>query len=288
MLAIPFYVFAWIASIVFGLEAIIGKLTSKHAIPNPWLFNFFWGLFVLIFTIPIALWNNVGIISHWENIFIASIFYALAGILYILLIYSFDVSVLAPLFNFRTVFGVLMGALFLSEILTTTQYILIGIIFISGMFLTLDEKFSLKSFFRWGMALAMAEMLVLALMSVFIKKAVAESGYWTTTLWVAIIAQVLILPTYLLFRKDIKKLSWKQIWPLILMSVAGTIGVLSSNRAYAENVSISTAITSIPFSMIMAFLFSVFAPKLLEKHTLKVYAIRFIAATIMLIAALRL
>jgi hypothetical protein len=40
--------------------------------------------------------------------------------------------------------------------------------------------------------------------------------------------------------------------------------------------------------MILAFLFSVFAPKLLEKHTMKVYAVRFAAAAVMIAAALKL
>jgi hypothetical protein len=40
--------------------------------------------------------------------------------------------------------------------------------------------------------------------------------------------------------------------------------------------------------MAIAFLFSVFAPQLLEKHTLKVYAVRFISAAIMIVAASQL
>lgn len=288
MVQTPFYVFAWIASITFGLEAIIGKFTSKYSISNPWLFNFLWSLGILVFTIPFALWNNVEIPSHWKNLLLASIFSALAGVLYILLLYKLDVSVLAPLFNFRTVFAVVLSIFFLREILTTNQYILIGVIFISGMFLTIDEKFTLRSFFRPVIALAMAEMVILAVMAVFINKSVAENGYWETTLWSNILIQLLLLFTFPFFKRDINRISVRQIGPSILMAAAGVIGVLAANKAYAANVSISTAIVSIPFSMIMAFLFSVFAPKLLEKHTLKVYAIRFIATAIIIIAALKL
>lgn len=288
MIQIPFYVFAWIASITFGVEAIIGKLTSKYSISNPWLFNFLWSLGILVFTIPFALWNGARVPTHWENLLIASIFSALAGILYILLLYKLDVSVLAPLFNFRTVFAVILSIFLLKEFLTTNQYILIAIVFISGMFLTIDENFTLRSFFRPVIALAMIEMVVLAIMAIFINKSVAENGYWGTTLGIAILGQLLLLFTVPLFKKDLGRISIKQIWPSTLMAATGVIGVLSSIKAYAANVSISTAIVSIPFSMIMAFLFSVFAPKLLEKHTLRVYAIRFVAVAIMIIAALKL
>jgi len=43
-----------------------------------------------------------------------------------------------------------------------------------------------------------------------------------------------------------------------------------------------------PFSMIFAFMFSVFAPKLLEKHTLKIYVIRFSSVAVMIWAAIQL
>lgn len=62
----PFYVFAWIASFSFGLVGIIGKLTSKYAISNTWLFNSLWMFFSLILTIPIALFNHVGVPTQWE------------------------------------------------------------------------------------------------------------------------------------------------------------------------------------------------------------------------------
>ncbi len=121
-----------------------------------------------------------------------------------------------------------------------------------------------------------------------IKKAIAETGYWNTTLWVTALTLVPLIFTIPFFHKDIGKIKTKQLSALILISFLGLIGTLSANKAYAANVGISSTIISLPFSMVMAFLFSVFAPKLLEKHTLKVYVIRFIAAAVMFIAALKL
>lgn len=283
-----YILFAWIASFMFGLEAIIGKLTSKYSISNPWMFNFVYSLAILIFTVPIALANHASLPVDWTVLSVATFYYTVTTIFYILAIYLLDISILAPLFNFRTVFSVLLGGLMLGQILTTPQYVLIAIIFISGYFVSLDEHYNLKSFISWPIAVAMAEMITLALMGVYINKSIAVNGYWSTTLWMPVLSQILLLFTLPLFKREVNKISGKQIGYLAVMALVSMGGILASNVAYTGNVGISSAIIGLPFSMVMAFLFAIFAPKLLEKHTNKVYAIRFAAAGVMLLAALRL
>ena len=117
----PFYVFAWIASIAYGFDIVMSKLTSKHAISNPWLFNFLWTFMVILFTLPPAFASHVGIPHDWSDILVAAFLGALASIFFVLALYKLDVSVLAPLFNFRSVFTVALGALFVCEILTQEQ-----------------------------------------------------------------------------------------------------------------------------------------------------------------------
>jgi len=281
-------IFAWAASFMFGVEAVTGKLTSKHSIQNPWLFNFFWALFIVLFTIPIALLSGAGIPKQWTSIIIASVFYATTTTLYVIALYKLDVSIIGSLYNFRTVITVVLGAIFLGEVLSVHQYILIGLIFVFGMFITIDERFTIKSFFKRGTAIALIGISFSALMAIFIKRAVAEAGYWDTTLWMGILSQIWLLPTIFLFKKDILSSKPKQYLVTAATAVAGVVGTLAMNKAYSMNVSISSAIISLPFSLIIAFLFSVFAPELLEKHTLKVYAVRFISAAVMIVAALNL
>jgi drug/metabolite transporter (DMT)-like permease len=283
-----YILFAWLASFLFGVEGVLGKLTSKHAIKNPWLFNFVWNGLILLFTIPIALVNHVGMPTAWENIAIAALFYALSGVFYTWAIYLLDVSVLSPLFNFRTVFSVLLGVWLLHQFLTTQQYVLIGVIFIAGLFVSFDEYFKLRSFFRIPILIAMIEMLIIAFFGVYTNKALAENGFWETTLWTQVLGQLILVLTWTKFGTDLRKISKTQIGALSLMSIAGTTGMIAVNKAYAGNVGIAATIISLPFSMVIAFLFAVFAPTLLEKHTMKTYAIRFIAAGVMLAAALRL
>jgi len=284
----PFYVFAWIASFCFGLVGIIGKLTSKHAVKNPWLFNFLWTLFSLLVIIPFALINNVGLPSYWDSLILVALFNALFNVFYILGISLLDVSVIVPLLNFRTAIVAIIGALFLGEVFSTSQYLMIAMIFFCGLFVALDEKYSLRSFVSFPILVAILCTLSYTLMGVFTKPSIAQNGYWEVTLWSQILSQIMLLTTVPLFRKDIRTIDGRKLAAVFAMSFTLALGIMLENRAYKENVVITNIITAMPLSMIMAFLFSIFAPKLLEKHTLKVYAIRFTAAFIMIIAALKL
>jgi len=282
----PYYIFAWIAAVAYGVEVIIGKLTSKYSVKNPWLFNYIWLLFGLIFIIPVALINKVTMPLAFNYIIYAAICNVLYNTLFTFALYKVDASVISPMFSFRVVFSALFAAVLLGEVLGVPQYILIGIIFIAGLFVSIDEKLSLKTFFKLSHLLLLLAMVSLALWSVFMKKAMLQNGYWSATLWLLIFSQIFATITLPAFIKDLKKITKKQFTNLFLVSVASFIGLLASFKAFSVNVSISTAIGSIPTSMIFAFILSIFVPKLLEKHTLKVYAIRFGIAAIMIISAL--
>ena len=280
--------FAWLASLMYGVEGVVGKLVSKHSIPNPWLFNFFWNLFILALLAPVIWWHGLSLPHQWVNVIWASVFYAGGSAFYVLALYRLDISVLAPLFSFRTVLAVVVGAVLVGELLTTQQYILIGIIFLFGLVVSVDERLALRAFFNRGTALALLDMLLLVLMAVFIKKSVADIGYWETTWWSAFLAQLWLLLTWPLFKADLPQVRLKQYGLMFAPALAGAVGTLAVNRAYASSVSLTSVIVSLPFSMVIAFLFSVFAPEFLEKHTLKVYAIRFVSAAVMMAAALNL
>lgn len=283
-----FHVFAWIGLLAYALSIISAKLTSKYAISNPWFFNFVLTLLSLFFTLPIALFNHVGMPKVWDMIIIAAFFNALWFIFYTFANYRLDVSVLSPLYNFRTIFTILFSALLLGERLNSEQFIYFIIIFIGGIFSSLDEKFQLRSFFTSSILIGIFGMLFLSLNNVFVKKVLLSNGFWEGTLWMIITTQVMLLATFPLFMKDIRKTSFKQINPLIITALFSVLGNICFNYAYKINVSITSLIAAVPASMILAFLFSVFAPKLLEKHTPKVYAIRFTGAIIMIAAALKL
>lgn len=285
----PLYIiFAWVSSLSFGFSTILGKLTSRHQLKNQWQFGFFLTLFIALFIIPISIFNGASFPTQWSNIAMAGIVNVAVNVFFIMALEHLDVSVLAPLFNFRSVFAVLLGFLLLGEVLVVQDYLLIGVIFFAGLFATYDKAWTAKSFFNKGVFIALGMMLSLAFKGVFVNKAVATQGFWTASLWINVVTVMvfgLFIPR---FYKDLFITPLKQYSGVLLMSVTNFIGNLTANAAYAGHVGVSSVIISLPFSMFMAFLFSIFKPDLLEKHSIKIYIVRFSAATIMIIAALKL
>jgi drug/metabolite transporter (DMT)-like permease len=282
------YLLAWLSSIAYGFEAVLTKLTIRHAVHNPWHLNFFLQLFMVLITVPLAMYYGAGFPIEWLFIIVGGACYALGGSLYVVAMKKLDASVLGSLYCFRTAMSVIFGYLFLNEVLTGTQYILIFIIFVAGIFVSIDERFSMKSFFSMGVLVALLDMVALVLWAACIKQSVPINGFWTTTLWIAILGQAWLLFTIPFFIKDLAKTKLKQYIPIFVTALAGGAGTILANAANAKNISIASTIISLPVSMIIAILFSVIAPELLEKHTHKVYAVRLTAAAVMTIAALYL
>lgn len=280
--------FAWFASILYAVEVFISKIVVKHSIKNPWLYNFFWALLITIFTSIIALFYHAGLPKELFMLLLATVFYELTGIFYVLALFGLDVSVLSPFFNIRVVFTVLLAAVFLGEILTPFQYLLIGMMFVCGIILTMDKSFSLKTFFSLPILYALLAMLSISFMGIFVKKSIALNGYWETNLWINVLGQIGLLATIPLFKKSLRSLTFKKIGSLSFIALCGALATLAANRAYASNVSITSVILSIPISMVMAIAFSFIKPSVLENHSLKVYTLRLTAAIFMIIAALKL
>ena len=283
-----YIVLAWLATFTYGFETIIIKLSSKYAIKNPWLFNILWNLLFVIFMIPFYLTHPIEIPTIWGSLLITSILSAICCILFMILTYRLDVSVLSPLYNVKTGLSVLFASVFLGETMTSYQSIMVSIIIIMGFAVTIDEKTTLKSFFRKDILLAMVFMTILALYVVFLKKTMIDIGFWNATVWVAVINLFFLIPTWPKFAKDIKTLTKKQMLPVILVTATSTVGYIFSNKAYEVNVGITSVIMTFPVSMIFAFLLAMIWPKLLERHSMKIYGLRFAATAIMFLCAVQL
>lgn len=284
----PFYVFAWVAEFFYGLGAIAGKLSSKHQIANPWLFNFVWILLVTILTLPFAFVAGIQWPVHWGPLWLLALFSATSATLYILALYALDVSILGPLYTLRIAISGLLGVIWFDERLSSYQIGLMVLMIMAGLFVSIDESMSIRSFFRKSVVLGLVSVVNSAIYNATVRYAMQFEGYWEVTVWGQVLGQVLLLVTIPFFWKDIRNVRLNQWSGLIGSTVLVTLGFLAANRALAENLSVSSAIMSIPLSMVMVVLFSVFAPKLLEHHTLKVYTIRFSAVGVMVWAALQL
>lgn len=227
--------------------------------------------------------------SNWTYILLAALFLAVGNALYLRALKVLDVSVFSPLFNIRVAMTVILGAVLLGENFSTNTLSLIITIFIAGFFATMDDTFSIRSFFTKNTGLGILFMLVLSVQSILVNRAVDQTEYWTATLWMslfAIIASFLIL--YPKFKSDLSRTKSKEYIGVGLLAVIGSVGDLAAYKAFAGNVSLSSVIISLPLSMVLAFILSIWKPALLEKHSYKVYLVRFAAAAIMIWAALQL
>lgn len=283
-----FIYFAWIASIGYAFVVIVGKLTSKYSLSNPWLFNFLYNVSLLLWITPFALANHAGLPTHLEFILPAGVLYGLSTLCFLLALYKLDVSLLTPLYNFRVAFSVILAALLIHEVLPFWKYGLITIIFLCGLFTTMDENFHLKSFFKKSIFIALIGMVFTSLAGIATNRALLYDNYWTVSLWIPIATVSFLLLTMPKFYEDLKKITFKPLGIMIVLGLFDTIGTLAANKAFSQNVGITSVILTLPISMFIAVVLSFFAPQLLEKHTVKVYAVRFVAAGAMIAAALLL
>lgn len=281
--------FAWIASITYGLYAITAKLIGKYQFKNSYQFSFFITLFSGILMSLVSYAYGGRLAASWFYIILAAAFLAIGNALYLATLKVLDVSVMSPLFNIRVAITVILGILILGESFTTKSAYLIALIFVAGFFATMDEKFSFKSFFTRNISLGLLFMLVLSIQSLFVNRAIDQTSYWTATLWMSLLAVAFsFVFLYPRFKNDLRTTKPKEYLGVATLALVGSIGDLAAYKAFEGNVGLSSVIISLPISMVLAFILSLVKPGLMEKHTLKVYLVRFIAAGVMIWGALQL
>ncbi len=281
--------FAWTASISYGLYVISAKLIGKYQIHNTYLFSFLLTLFSGIMMAIISYTYGGRIPQSWLFISLAAIALSIGNVAGLAAVRVLDVSVISPLFNIRVVMTVVLSYLFLGERYQLDAVLLMVAIIISGFFATMDEKFSLKSFFSRNILIGLLFMLLLSIQSIFINRAIEQTSYWTAMLWMSIIS--IIVSTILLYPKckaDIADINPKQYMSVAVLAIIAGIGDLAAYKAFEKNVGLSSVIISLPLSMVIAVIVAKWKPNLLENHPVKVYLVRFIATGIMIWGALQL
>ncbi|HEX9804860.1 MAG TPA: EamA family transporter [Candidatus Dojkabacteria bacterium] len=281
-----YIVFAWISSVSYTLLAIFSKLASNKATNNPWLLNFIWTFGSFLLLIPLFIINGGSWPSEWLYLILAGVSNAVWFILYAFSLYRLDVTVISPMYSFQTLFVVILSFLFLNETLNAFQIFLFIITILAGIIVNLDEKFKLKSFFSSSVGILIVGMFFLALSRIFTNLTLKSNGIWETTLGIVFITTIVLLPTITKFKKDLGKLNIANSSSLLLMSLTYVVGTVTAYQAFKDNVSISSIIISLPLTIFFVLVISRFKPKLLEEHSAKVYAVRFIGTVVMVAAAL--
>lgn len=280
--------YAWIAAIASGVSPLVIKATSQSVVKSPWLFNVLWVGFGIPPIAIYALIKGGSMPADWPSILALAVSYALFFILYTLAIYKIDVTTMAPLFSLRTVFAALLGVFVLNESISSIGMLLIVIIVLVSPLAAYDEHQKLGSFKQPDVLIAIAAMAALALMGNFTNLAVQKNGFASTILWQDIITLAIMLPTLAFVPKRDLRLKLKRVRPFMLLAVTGFIYTATATLAYASNLTLSSVIVSLPLSMFFAFALSRKFKGFLEHHPLKVYAIRFGGAAVMVVCAIAL
>jgi len=277
--------YAWLASVLYALGSVAGKIATNHHIKNPWLYNFMWGFLTILVMTPIALVNHAGLPQDWNSMLWLSLANAVSGTAFILAFYMLDLTALSPLYNIRTGLVVLAGVFLFREVLMPWQWLLMGILLVAGVAINVDERMNIRMFANKRVVFALFAVATSAWFNSYIKVASMHNGYWEIMLWSNVLAVLMTLVTLPLFYRDLRSVRWSKYYGLVASTGFFTAGFLAEVKALAENVSISMAIISLPVSMILVIALSLTWPRLLEKHTAKIYAIRLTAAAVMFAAA---
>jgi drug/metabolite transporter (DMT)-like permease len=280
--------FAWFASIASGAEPIIIKASSRSLVTNPWLFNLLWIAFGIPLVAVFALLKGAGIPHDWWLIVATSVTATGFYVGYTVSLYQIDVSTMSPLFSLRTVFAVILGVLFLHEHLKLLAAALVLIIIVASPFSAYDERLKFRAFLQKPILITVLAMFSLALTGYFANRSSHVNGYATTLLWQDLVVLAFLLPTIWIAKIDKKTITKRTLVPFMALGLSSFVYTAASTAAYSHNLALSSVIVSLPLSMFFAVALSRKYGDLLERHTTKVYAVRFTAAAIMVVAALLL
>jgi drug/metabolite transporter (DMT)-like permease len=281
-----FVIFAWLGSFLYGIEVVTGKLISKYSISNPFLFGFIQTFMYVCLIVPIALLAGAGTPKNFGLVLALAAGRATSNILYYLSLYKVDLTILSPMFNARMIFSVLLAFIFLGEDVSAVKIGLIGLILIGGVLVNIEEKMKLKSFLTASVLLMLCMTFAIAVNDILTNRSIDANNYWTSILWSETLSLVFLSPAIKFFYKDLKvQVSKKSMAVTFLVAAITTIAGLATFKALSENVGITSVIMAIPFSMMLTLVLSAVKPNLLEKHTVKIYAIRIFAAAIMITSA---
>ena len=273
--------YAWIASIASGITPLIIKASSKSLVRDPWLFNILWTLFSIPFVGLFAFLRGGGLPHQWMSLLLLSLCYAGFYVFYTVSLYRIDVSTMGPLFSLRTVFASLLGVIILGEHLSWLGGVLIVIIVLMSPFAAYTERLRLRSFFHFDVMLAVIAMAALALVGYYTNLSVRQNGFATTLLWQDMLTLIILLPTLLLVKPSERHIEKNKLKPFILIGITDFAYTATATLAFAHNLALSSVIVSLPLSMVFALALSRASNKFSEHHSMRVYAVRFTGAFVM-------
>lgn len=286
-----YILFSFLAAVSFAVAGVFNKIASKHAIKERWPLLFYYYVTFFPFVLLIPLITRVQIPSgSWLTLFFYSLWFFLGNICFFTAIFQTDASVFAPFFQLQAAFIAALAFFFLGERFSLVNYFWIGLILIGAILVSLDERMSLKAFFRKAILLVILMQFFHALSNLYAGFALKAMDFWNLTFWSTVTSAffvLLLVPPLAKFKLGV---SFNQLKPLLVVNFFSFIGVASLFAAFQTNLTISSAISLLtaPIVLLISVFLSKFRPEFLEHHTAKVYLLRGLGVALILFAALKI
>ncbi len=290
----PSYIlYSLIAAFGFAVSSILNKFASKHAITDKWTLLFWYYFTFIPFALLIPLLTKIVFpqtLGLWIFLVVYSLLFLLGNICFFIAVFKLDVSVISPFSQLQAAFLAILAFLFLGERFSVANYLWIVIILIGAIFVSFEERLSLKTFFQKSILLIIGMQFFHASANLMAGFILQSLNFWNLMWWTVVINTVpVLLFTFFVNRLRVK-VSWKQLNPMFLVNFAAFIAAASLFRAFQENLTISGTISLLtaPITFIITVIFSKINPQLLEHHTKQVYILRGAGIILILFGAVML
>lgn len=276
----PLYaVLSFIAASCFATSGVIEKFASKHVITNRWQLLFWYYVTFIPFVLIIPLIAHIAIpetAQQWLYIALYSSLFLLGNICFFTAIFQTDASVFSPLFQLQAAFLAILSYVFLGERFAGHNYFWMVLMVAGAMLVSMDEHFTIRTFFRRSILLVIAMQFFHAGSNVFAGFLLRHFNFWNVMWWTTMASTILVFLFTFFANKLQVKVSWRQLRPMVLTNAVTFVGAAALFRAFAENVTLSGAISLLsgPITFIITLVASKVKPELLEHHTGLVYGIR--------------
>jgi drug/metabolite transporter (DMT)-like permease len=193
------------------------------------------------------------------------------------------------LFQLQAVLIALLAYIFLNERFPIQNYLWATLLVAGSVLVSIDEKMSIKTFFKPGIILILVMQLFHAGSNLFIGFTLQNINFIQVSFWANLIIAISFFP-FILITKPKLKYSLKNVSPVLLATTISNFGALFLFKAFEENLTITSviALLNAPLVFTISVLASKYLPTLIEHHSAKVYVIRGTGLIITLIAAYKI
>lgn len=285
----PTYViFALVAALAFAATSLITKLTSRHAITDPWVLLVYYYLTLLppVLTLPLLFPVVYPDPTTWPALLLYGFIFFIANVCSILAIYRFDVSSFAALVQTRPAVLAVLAFFFLGERLSLTEYGLLGVVIVGAMLVTAEANWSGRRLISLAGLIVILQQVCHALANLFAAFALRDLTPVSLLFWGTLISAACTLPFLPILGRRLR-LTRRQMSPMIVCGWITIGGMLSLFTAFQSNLTISFALAmaSSPLVLTVAMMLSRTRPTLLEHHPPRIYVLRAVGVALILLGA---